>query len=753
MRLTLRFLIPLAIVLGLIAYGVTPLADNLLTQWFVKDLELRSKLIVNALDNSIFETIDARMQTKTRIDAFFRRIMQDERLFALGFCDTEQQLRFRTEQFPDTIACEPAAEGAESRTQVVEIPNGSLHVAAFPLQGSGRVLGELVLVHDMSFVTSRSTRTQGYIMYFIAIIGAIVSVITVIIAQLSLRGWISGMRGLLGENRQHPLSPSGPPELQPFARDLRRLIRDVETDRRLRDDSQTVWTARALKELLTKELGGEEVMVISNREPYIHVRRDGKVVAQVPASGLVTALDPIMRACQGTWIAHGSGSADRETVDAQDRVQAPPDHPRYTLRRVWLSEEEERGYYFGFANEGIWPLCHIAHVRPNFRSEDWRQYIRVNEKFARAAVEEAKTEDPVILVQDYHFALLPRMLRRLLPKATIITFWHIPWPNPEEFGICPWTEEIVSGLLGSNIIGFHTRFHCNNFLETAERFLECRGDREHSTISFRGEQTAVYRYPVSVDYPVRLIRQTKSVEHARLQVREKLGIPPDRRLGLGVDRLDYTKGIVEKLRAVERLLERHPEWIGRFTFLQIAAPTRDRIDEYRKFRADVVAEAERINGRFGSDGYQPVILRVEHHEPADILQHYRAADLCFVASLHDGMNLVCKEFVAARNDERGVLILSQFTGASRELLEALLVNPYHVDQCAESLHSALTMPEEEQRDRMRNMRATIHDFNIFRWAGRMLLDAARIRQRRRFVPKNTFPTPLPVSEPSAPPAA
>jgi trehalose 6-phosphate synthase len=440
-----------------------------------------------------------------------------------------------------------------------------------------------------------------------------------------------------------------------------------------------------------------------------------------------------MRACSGTWIAHGAGSADRETVDKHDRVQVPPEDPSYRLRRVWLTKEEEEGYYYGFSNEGMWPLCHIAHTRPVFRTSDWKSYVEVNQKFAEVVVQEAKTDDPVILVQDYHFALLPKMVRERLPKATIITFWHIPWPNPEAFGICPWREEILEGLLGSSIMGFHTRFHCNNFVDTVDRFLEARIDRESSTISHNSKLTAVKSYPISIEWPARWIKQQKSMLDCRADIRTLNGFDQGRMLGVGVDRLDYTKGIVERFLAVERLLELYPEWIGKFTFVQIAAPSRSCIEQYQAFDHQVRDLAARINRKFGKEGYEPIALKIEHHSPQQVYEYYRSADVCMVTSLHDGMNLVAKEFVASRDDERGVLILSQFTGAARELPEALLVNPYNIDQCATALQVALTMPANEQRARMRSMRGLIQEFNVYRWAGRMLIDAARMRHHQRLM--------------------
>jgi trehalose 6-phosphate synthase len=566
-------------------------------------------------------------------------------------------------------------------------------------------------------------------------LAAVVSLVTVIIAQLSWRGWVTGMRSLLrGEGLvREPLPKVGAAEFQPIARDLQRLIQDLETEHRSRDESQITWTAESLRAILHGELRGDDIIVVSNREPYIHQRRGDHVEIQRPASGLVTALEPIMRACSGTWIAHGSGSADQETVDGHDRIGVPPDHPAYQLRRVWLTPEEENGYYYGLANEGIWPLCHIAHVRPTFRSEDWAQYVAVNRKFARAVVAEARTTDPIVLVQDYHFALLPRMIREELPGATVIAFWHIPWPNPESFAICPWREEIISGLLGSNILGFHTQFHCNNFVDTVDRFLEARVDRESFTVSLGGKQTAVRRYPISIAWPPEPELLDKSIGQCRAEVRAANGLPAGQPLGLGVDRLDYTKGIIERFRAIERLLESKPEWVGRFSFIQLAAPSRTRIGEYQHHEAEVRALATRINERFGRGVPPPIILRIEHHEPREVYQYYRGVEFCFASSLHDGMNLVAKEFVAARDDERGVLILSQFTGAARELPEALIVNPYDADQCAAALHLALSMAPAEQRDRMRLMRDLVREFNVYRWAGRMLLDAATMRRRNRLL--------------------
>jgi trehalose 6-phosphate synthase len=401
------------------------------------------------------------------------------------------------------------------------------------------------------------------------------------------------------------------------------------------------------------------------------------------------------------------------------------------LRRLRLTELEERGYYFGLANEGLWPLCHVAHTRPEFRASDWEQYQRVNRRFAEAVAEEAGTPDPIVLVQDYHFALLPRYLRERLPRATILTFWHIPWPAAELLGICPWAREVLDGLLGSSIMGFHTQAHCNNFLDGVDRYLESRLDRERHSVVQGGRETLVRAYPISIDWPSHWAIETPPVAECRAEVRRELGLPPDALLGVGVDRLDYTKGIEERLLSVERLLEKSSTLHGRFWFAQLAAPSRTAIGTYRALGERVEALAERINARFGQYGWRPIVLARRHHEPPAIFRMYRAADLCYVSALHDGMNLVAKEFVAARDDLRGVLILSQFTGASRELTEALVVNPYDIDSASSALAAALEMPIEEQEERMRSMRALVSELNVYRWAGKMLIDATRSRRRER----------------------
>lgn len=502
-------------------------------------------------------------------------------------------------------------------------------------------------------------------------------------------------------------------------------------------------TAAQLESTLTDSLRGTRLILVANREPYIHMRRKrsarglwnwirGRKETEGiewtrPASGLVTALDPVMRACGGTWIAHGSGSADRETADSRGRLRVPPDRPSYNLRRVWLTEEEEQGYYYGCANNALWPLCHIAYARPQFNDQDWHQYVRVNRRFADAVIDEVGDDRAVVFVQDYHFALLPRFVKDARPDVTVCQFWHIPWPNREAFRVCPWKEDILHGLLGNDLLGFHVQYHCNNFLDTVDRALESRVDYEHFAAWRGGHPTYVRPFPISID-PSLWKKTGDSIAETKA-VRRSLGLTTEKMI-FGVDRLDYTKGIPDRLRAYARLLDRYPEWRTRVTLVQVGAPSREHLTTYQNLMQEVQHCVDEINAKYRADGWRPVIYRPQHHQPEQVAQMYRAADVCVVSSLHDGMNLVAKEFIAARNDERGVLVLSEFTGAARELEHTVLINPYAIDSFADALNRALLMPPDDQRRRMRALRAQVASHTVFDWANALLLAACRMEPVR-----------------------
>ncbi len=728
MRMVLRFLVPLLLLLGGIAWATTPLLGELIAQWLRADVEMRCQLVFDSIQATVIRNATA--SDNRRIDALFQRVARDERLLAVGLCSPEGRLTHRSATWPLTLKCPPAA-AIGAAFQVEPLNGGTVLSAAFALQEEGTRIGDLVIVHDLSFIERRSAKLERYLTVFLVGLGLVVAATTVVVARLARRDWVRAVRrGLAPTARGGTADRDLPADIAPLVREMREMLRTLDVPRGISDAIRVEWTPESLRSLLKSELPGAEVLVVSNREPYIHNQEGADIRVQRPASGLVTALEPIVRACGGTWIAHGSGSADAATVDRKDHIQVPPESPSYTLRRVWLSAEEQEGYYYGLANEGLWPLCHIVFVRPTFRAADWAQYVAVNRKFADAVVAEAQSPDPVVLVQDYHFALLPKLVRERLPGATVITFWHIPWPNPEVFGICPWREELLQGLLGSSILGFHTQLHCLNFLDSVDHFLECRIDREHGTARTGGRETLVRPYPISIEWPPSALIGQAPVPECRAAVRRDYGVPAESLLAVGVERFDYTKGIADRFRAVEHLLERHPEWIGRFSLLQIAAPTRAQLAMYRQTQAEAEAAANAINERFGRGEWRPIVLVPRHHEPEQVFTLFRAADLCLVSSLHDGMNLVAKEFVAARDDEDGVLVLSSFAGVSRELSEALIVNPYDHGAMGEAIYRGLLMAPAQRRERMHLMRAMVSENNVYFWAGRMLLEAARLRKRR-----------------------
>lgn len=480
-----------------------------------------------------------------------------------------------------------------------------------------------------------------------------------------------------------------------------------------------MWTKEALHDLLGERLRDHKLIIVANREPYIHRYNGDRIECIKPASGMATALDPIVRACGGVWVAHGSGNADRATVDEFDRLEVPPNDPKYTLRRVWLTKDQEEGYYYGMANEGLWPLCHVTFTRPVFNPAHWRTYREVNQLFCQAVLEEADDQPAFVFIQDYHFALLPRMLKQANPNLIVAQFWHIPWPNRETFRVFPWRDELLDGLLGNDLLGFHLRYHCQNFLETIDRSLEARVDQERSEIRRRGKITAVRPFPISIDYDEHVeLARSQEVDEEMDRWRHRLGLTDNHCLGIGIERLDYTKGIPERLRAVDQFLEQYPAYQGRLLFVQIAVPSRGHISQYQALDNEVDQLVEEINWKWGTDTWKPIVLLKQHHDTGDMIALHRLSQFCIVSSLHDGMNLVAKEYVASRIDEGGMLILSEFTGTARELTTALLVNPYSIEEMTEAIRHSLEMSDAERVRRMRKMRDAVCNNNVYRWAGK-----------------------------------
>lgn len=724
----LRYIV-FALLASVIAISMlTYLASVIVKEWSRRDISLRSRLVFRSVQGQVAMAITSRPQID--LTSVFEQITEDDRILALGFCTSIGQLRFATKDFPKSITCDSIKSGTSGSLITATDAGRQIPVSSFPITAEGST-GRLLVLHDLSYIDERTREARVYtLLALIAATSSLGLLGTAIIFAIT-RSWARSIRGAIIEAQQGALPTTSRRADFPISREVHAALAELRSERRFASGIHVEWSPETLRRVIVEELPSAQIIVVSNREPYIHNRSGDSIILQSPASGLVAALEPVMRACGGTWIAHGSGTADRETTDANDRLSVPPADPAYQLRRLWLSDEEQNGYYYGFANEGLWPLCHIAFVRPTFREEDWLQYRKVNERFANAVAQEAGCDDPIVLVQDYHFGLLPGLIRQRLPKATIITFWHIPWPNAETFGICPWRKEIIGGLLGSSILGFHTQFHCNNFLEAADRFLESRIDREHGSVTFGGHETLIRPYPISIEWPPAALAEQAAVSRCRDAVRKRYSLSPDVRIAVGIERLDYTKGILDRIRAVDDLLNRHPEWLGRLVFIQAAAPSRSKLGAYSALQAEAERLVSEVNDRHGRGGFQPVRLIIRHHDPREVFELFRAADMCIVSSLHDGMNLVAKEFVAARDDDQGVLILSSFAGASRELSEALIVNPYDTRGMAKAILQALLMSPAEQSNRMRLMRDLVRERNVYRWAAQMLLDAARLRRHRR----------------------
>jgi len=731
-RAALRYLglgIAATVLLGL---AIAPFSKRLIEQWSRSDVEARSRLVYNAIQGPVVRAMAD--DDSVQLSVIFEGVALDQRILAVGLCNEAGHLVAPTKLMPTTFSCKKVARSEAVSFSNIVNDGRRILVGAFPIVERNQK-SYLVILHDLSFIDARSNEAQGFMIATLIGVAFAIAGSAALFVFVMLRGWMSSLRRAVEEVRSGSIPLERQRDSSAIDIQIKKLLGEIEGGPNSIRSAQIDWSPHTLQELLRSTLPDAEVLIVSNREPYIHNRDadSGEISVQVPASGLVSALEPVIRACGGTWIAHGSGNADRDTVDRHDKLGVPPDHPAYTLRRLWITDEEQDGFYYGFANEGLWPLCHIAFVRPLFRESDWQAYQAINQRFADAVVQEAKTDNPIVLVQDYHFALAPRMIRNQLPKATIITFWHIPWPNAETFSICPWKEQIIDGLLGSTIVGFHTQFHCNNFFETVDRFVESRIDREHATVTLSGHEPMVRAYPISIEWPPAALEGQPPIETCRAEVRQALGIGATVKLAVGIERFDYTKGILDRLKAVDDLLTREPYWKRRLVFVQVAAPTRSKLSSYSTLQEDAQALADEINRRHGTDDYKPIHLLIRHHEAAEVFKLFRAADLCIVSSLHDGMNLVAKEFVAARDDEHGVLVLSSFTGASRELNEALIVNPYNLHEMATALDVALRMPESEQQERMRSMRQQVREWNVYRWAGRMLIDAASSRRRQRIL--------------------
>src|SRR5215813_2571456 len=623
MKFTLRLVsaIWLSVMLVIGAFAYLQIREE--RERLVGDLQRRAMLVAEGLSDAIEAA--AAKQSPTAIERIVKKFGQSQR--GIAVYDRFANLKFATPDIAPVLPPSlPEVTDAISRNTTTQgyrtLGDRSRFIHAMPLTVDDQPVGAIVVLQDASHLERAEWDRWSYNAVRFLVLALVISVIIALVVKFSITrpmaeisSWTRALRSgrpvppprnVVDANMFGPLAL----EVSRLARSMQRAQAAAEQEAALRLAGESVWTEERLKQFVQMQLNGRLLVVVSNREPVSHVWRGGQIHAQAPASGLVTAMDPVMRACGGVWVAQASGDADRETADARGRLRVPPDDPRFTLKRVWLTPEEEAGYYYGFSNEGLWPLCHIVHNRPLFRPEDWAQYRAVNEKFAAAVLEEISgTESPMVLIQDYHFALLPGLVKRERPDARTAIFWHIPWPNFEAFSICPWQDDVLLGMLGADLIGFHTQYYCNNFLETVERAIEARIDWERFSVTRGQHVTSVKPFPISVapgfvDNPPTTSRQT---------LLQSLDTPADF-IGVGVERLDYTKGLPERFRALGRFFERFPEYRERVVFVQLAAPSRSTIPRYQQLEAEVDEVVRQVNRTFGTKRWRPIVYLKRHHD-------------------------------------------------------------------------------------------------------------------------------------------
>jgi trehalose 6-phosphate synthase len=681
-------------------------------------------------------------QANRLVDSFQKR----ERLQGCVIYNKDGQILAITERFSDFKQRErpylkDILSSKNPRGGLEKFKEYSVYSYILPvLNDDESVLGMVEVIYDTSYMFATLTElwrkisiTSIVLILLIVLTALLIQRQIFIIPVRKLTQWFTHFQK--GEtDKLRPFAEKGEfgkliSEVEQVALSIRVARRTISDEAHVRLQKGDLWTEAKLKDLIHAKLGDNSLFVVSNREPYMHVFDEnlGKEICIRPASGVVTAIHPILSACGGTWVAHGSGNSDRKFVNSKDKLGVPPEDNRYILKRVWLSKEEEQGYYYGFSNEGLWPLCHNTHTRPVFKESDWRMYKEVNQKFADSILNELPASSPFIFVQDYHFTLLPKMIKDKRPDAKVALFWHIPWPTPEAFMICPYQNEILEGMLGCDLIGFHVQNHCNNFLDTANRLLESRVDTEKFSVVRSGKETFIRAFPISINphindgsFKVDPIRQVEKLKQ-EFELKDEI-------IAVGVDRIDYTKGIVERILAVDRFLDKYPEYKKKFIFIQLAAPSRTHIKRYHDLIGEIDELVEKINWKHVDGSWKPIIYLKKHFSQDDIQPYYKLGDICLVSSLHDGMNLVAKEYVAEKDDLSGALILSQFTGAARELTDAILVNPYSIEEFADSIKLAIQMPKEEKRRRMENMRRVIAENNIFRWAANIINELVALKK-------------------------
>jgi len=743
MKRLLLFILPILTIVSIafVLFGVIQVRFE--EERLLDDLKRKAKAVAESVELSaknILTNNDLRM-AKRLVESFQKR----ERLQGCVLYDKEGKILAITEriskwQDENKPYIQEALASKQPHAGLEKLEEYSVYSYALPvLDEENNTVGLVEVVYDTSYAFTRLMDLWKRIslplivlLFSIIVTGLLIQRQIFIMPVKQLTEWFQHFQK--GEiDTAHPIKEKGDlgklaSEVEQVALSLRVARKIVQAEASVRIQETELWTQEKLKDLVRAKLGENALFVVSNREPYMHIINQvtGETKCVRPASGVVTAIDPIMRACGGTWVAHGSASADKKFVNSKDKLGVPPGDNRYILKRVWLSKEEEEGYYYGFSNEGLWPLCHTTHTRPIFREADWQMYKKVNQKFAESILEELPNKNPFVFIQDYHFTLLGRMIKQKRPDATIALFWHIPWPNPEAFSICPYQKEILDGMLGCDLIGFHVQNHCNNFLDTVNRLLESRVDAEKFSISRLGKETFVRAFPISVNGKI-TGKSFSSNQDDRELIRKELELD-GKIIAVGVDRIDYTKGIAERILAIDRFLEKYPQYKNKFVFIQLAAPSRTHIKRYHDLMGEIDELIEKTNWKHSNGNWQPIIYLKRYFSPEEIAPYYELADICIVSSLHDGMNLVAKEYIAAKDNLAGVLLLSKFTGAARELPEAVLVNPYSIEEFADSIKFAIEMPQEEKNKRMGKMLSNIKENNVYRWAANIIIELTGLKK-------------------------
>jgi len=744
MKRLLIFVLPILIIvaIGFTVFGIMQIRFT--QEKLMDDLQRKARSVAEGIEFSAKAIlINNDLKSANRlVESFQKR----ERLQGCIIYDKEGKILAITERFSDwqelekpylkDILANKLARGA-----LKNFKDYSIYSYIIPVSDDeNNVLGLVEVIYDTSYVfTTMADLWRRLSISLISLLVLIVLTMLLIQRQIftlpvvRLTEWFQHFQK--GETEQvHPIK--GKDELGKLASEVeqvalslrvaRKVVSEKATERLQKDE---LWTEAKLRDLIHARLGENALFVISNREPYMHVIDDitGQSKCIRPASGVVTAIDPIMRACGGTWIAHGNGNADRKFTNSKDKLGVPPEDNRYILKRVWLSKSEEEGYYYGFANEGLWPLCHITHTRPIFRESDWQMYEKVNQKFADSILTELPVKNPFVFIQDYHFTLLAKMIKEKRPDVRIALFWHIPWPNPEVFSTCPYQKQILEGMLACDLIGFHVQSHCNNFLETTNKLLESRVDTEKFSVVRFGKETFVRAFPISVNGYLNRSNQSLDLPTEIDKIKKEFKLE-GKLVAIGVDRIDYTKGLIERVLAVDRFIEKNPQYKDKFVFIQLAAPSRTHIKRYHDLMNEIDELVEKKNWKYSEGQWRPIIYLKRHFSPEEIKPYYTLADICIISSLHDGMNLVAKEYVASKTELNGVLILSRFTGAARELTDSVLINPYSIEEFADAIKMSVEMPLEEKKKRMENMRKIVSENNVYRWAANIITELTALKK-------------------------